>query len=224
MPYPRASNFQSGLPFDAWWSYAEGGVVNVCATQGLSFVRSLQTALGVPATGIWDATLQNALVQQAASIDASQPNQGWTSVRTLLASDVTNRSVSRLAVMFGIYLMYYRPSARRFDAIGVQQNTALPLWDASPADDANNNGGRIVCFNPSQDTPPELLQTTALGKASQESTTGIRLGNIPVTTPIVSTQGLSKGATAGILAILGLVFLGLVMYSSSGSGNGAHSR
>lgn len=150
MGYPNPSSFISPDPFSAWWFYSVGGVQNVCESTGAAIVRRARQALGLPASLAWDQQL----VDRLRAVDAGDP------MRT------------------AIWVAYYREqgATRPIGGISIPSGAALPSMSGSVPDDRGAYGGRLVCFIPASDPPPESLASAALQTAFAQSATGLRIG------------------------------------------------
>jgi len=205
------SDFTSGEPYRAHWIYQELPVRNVCATQGAGLLRKLQASLGVSPGNVWppmwNADLQQALINRAVELSATQP--GWDGVISRLRSDLASQApgtvVGPISHRFGIYVAYYLPNNRRFDAISLPANVTLMRWDTPPADDGGLNGDAVVCVDPTRDTP--FLNVTAA--TVSESATGIRVGPDRPTPPDQVTRPNAAVIGGGTFAAIVVVGAGL---------------
>lgn len=198
------SDFTSGDPYRGWWIYTELPVRNYCATQGSGLLSQVQASLHLAAPALaWTPELQQALIARAVELSATQP--GWDGVISRLRSDLASATpgtvVGPLSHQFAIYVAYYLPNNRRFDAISLPTNVTLMRWNVPPASDGGLNSGAVVCVDPDRDSP--FLNVTAA--AVSESATGIRVGPdrpVPpdqVTRPNASI--ISGGALAALIAV-----------------------
>lgn len=197
------SDFTSGDPYRGWWIYTELPVRNYCATQGAGLLSQVQASLHIAPSSAWTVEMQQALINRAVELSATQP--GWDGVISRLRSDLASATpgtvVGPLSHQFAIYVAYYLPNNRRFDAISLPANVTLLRWNVPPAGDAGLNGGAVVCVDPDRDSP--FLNVTPA--AVSESATGIRVGPDrpvppdPVTRPNASI--ISGGAFAGLIAV-----------------------
>ncbi|MEO8069942.1 MAG: hypothetical protein ABI652_00955 [Acidobacteriota bacterium] len=197
------SDFTSPDPYRGWWNYIELPVRNVCATQGAGLLRQVQESLHLAPSPSWTVEMQQALIDRAVELSATQP--GWDGVisrlRSDLASAVPGTVVGPLSHQFAIYVAYYAPNNRRFDAISLPANVTLLRWNVPPASDGGLNGGAVVCVDPDRDSP--FLNVTEA--TVSESATGIRVGPdrpVPpdqVTRPNAAVIG--GGAFAAIVVV-----------------------
>lgn len=97
MPYSDRSDFTSGDSYGARWDYRELPVINVCATQGAGFLRRVQDALRLAPSTAWTPELQQALVNKAVELSATQP--GWDGVISRLRSDLASQAPDRKSVV-----------------------------------------------------------------------------------------------------------------------------
>lgn len=231
MAYDSRSSFRSDEAFSAWWIYAENGFLNVCATAGAVFLRGLRMNLGLPASTVWDESVQDALIARVDQFIRIQPE--WQSIRGILIEDARAQRVTRLSVRFAIFVLYYAPSGLRADAIQLPADAELPFWgipvpELSQAETRLYGGEPgLVCFIPGRDTPPQLLTRIMLENAARESVSGIRVGTgreTPRGTITTPPRG-GMGATAGVLATLGVALLvGMVVVSRSDERKRSHGR
>ncbi len=209
------SSFNSAEPFSAFWQYIDGPVADTCATQGRTFINSLQAALrtgGGP--GVWKDEVQAALVEKAREFRSAYPNQGWESVHAQILADQTARRIGGMSLVFAIYITYYLSAGRRLDAIRVAPNTVLPVWGVAVPNDAGPSAGSLVCYAPATDIPPLSMSRAQILAAAAESTTGIRVGTgrpVPPA-PGVADPGVGAGfgpwgIAAAALAIIGTGYL-----------------
>lgn len=202
-PIPNA---RSGDPYSWFWSYSEGGVNYICATQGGAWVLRLRAVLNLTPSDVWDDALQAALIAQAQGLGPA-----WAPIVALLTNDLTNRTVSPQSVKFGLYLAYYRHAGKRADTIGISPNAVLPAWGVSPApfDPAGwgaHNQEEIVCFVPGVDPPPPLSMAETV-VAVRDSQDGVRAGRgTPGGTGLIHGPG--AGVNGWLLFALGLLFVG----------------
>ncbi len=195
------SNFNSGDPFSARWSYRELPVDNICATQGAGFLRRLYLALNVDPLPIWGSELQSALIAKASSLrDQSANPAQWLPVIRALQSDLASTRTSSVGHVFGIYVAYYLESNRRLDAISLPASTILLHWGVAPANDGGLNDGAVVCIDPLLDQPFLTVTSTDI----QESSTGIRVGDGRPVPP-----GQNTIPNSAVIGIGGLVVIGL---------------
>lgn len=207
-----SSDFRSSIPLAAAWRYVEGSFSNVVRVSGRAFIDALRAALGLPASGVWDASLQARMIAVVTGLGAS-----WSGVLAALQQDATDRTVRALSLHTGIYLAYYRAAGRRFDAIQIIPGTIVPLWDV-PAPFARGTTG-IVAYDPDLDTDPQILESAALAQAVAHSTTGVRIepGRTgPASTTRIVNQESAVPAWAVIL--LSVVVVGTVVVLTKGTG------
>lgn len=161
----RAS-FASDLQDDAFWLYTrDDGVVNACSTNAAGLALAVRAALGLAQLPAWDSSLVAALRARAAELAVNVP--AWTDVRDRLA---TGTGVSRLAVLFAIYLAYYEPNGMRFDAIALPDSADMPTLGASIGGEPQ----AVACWNPTREPDPSRADADRDGVATQ-SVYGIRL-------------------------------------------------
>jgi len=144
------SNFAGGGADDAYWIYQRAaGVQNVCSTSAADVVSAARSALGMSASPqSWSSSMIVALRAQAAAL--ANEDAAWQPVASRLAAQ--GPQITRLDVLFAIYLAYYRPNGLRFDAL------LLPVGATLPAVDAEISGAPVgvACFDPATDPDPSL--------------------------------------------------------------------
>lgn len=203
------SDFMSSAPLSAHWRYAEGSFVNDCYSQGATFLNRLKRALGLPAGGAWDDTLQARLIALVNSQLTADPR--WQTVFDALRADASSRIVNEQSLRTGLYVAYYRGSGRRFDAIQILGSTNYPVWNVTPP--TTRSTIEIVCSDPSVDVDPAILSASDLSSAASHSTTGVRIesgrSGPSSSTRIISTQKPAVPTWAVILVSL-LVAVGAV--------------
>ena len=203
------SNARSGEPYGFFWSYTEAGVHFICATSGGAFVNRLRSTLGLPASDVWDNDVQNALIAQAQQFAASDSR--WAATVAALQRDLAAQIPSLWSAQFGLYLTYYRPSGRRFDLIGLDRTTVLPVWNTSPApfdpvEWPDHTPDELVCFVPNADRPPPLSRSETPAAVS-ESQTGVRAGRSTAPPPEI-VHGVNTEVSGWLLAGVAFVFVG----------------
>lgn len=211
-----ASNFMSSAPLSASWTYAEGGFINICLSQGRTFLDRLKAAVGLPAGGAWDDALQARLLSVVNQLLATDSR--WQTVFSALTDDSSSHLVRDESLRVGLWLAFYRANGRRFDAIQIAQDTVFPQWDVSPP--ATRSTTTIVCYDPMVDTDPVILPSAELSSAASHSRTGVRIESgrsaPSSSTAIISSQKPAVPTWAVIL-VSTLVAAGAVAVLAKGS-------
>jgi hypothetical protein len=145
MSYDSPPNFANDIPFDAWWFYS-AGEQQACATHGASVVASIRRVLGLSPTSTWDDALQAALIRRLDEL--VREDATWSNWRAALVADASARRVSNASMTVGIYLAYYRPYARQFNALSVPDSAVMPAWNVPvPAITGGSDGGQsLACW------------------------------------------------------------------------------
>lgn len=193
-------NFRSADPYAAYWNYNDGAYSNICATSARSFLDRAKAVLGLATGGSWDDAFQARLITKVQSFVAGDP--AWGPILTVLQRDAASRNVSALSLQTAIFITYYRPNNRRFDAISIPANTTFPQWGNPPG---GQSGVALLCFDPSADPDPGILSSSQIAAAASSSTTGVRTGagRGPTSQSITQTgNGVISPLTVGIVAVL----------------------
>lgn len=208
--YDAAPNFNTANPFDAWWFYALAAGFQVCATIGRQAVDDARVAVGLAPNHTWDDALQAALVARVQQL--TNEESAWGNVLTALRADQAARVVGEMSAAVAIYLAYYRPSGRQFNAIQIPGGASLPAWGvALPA--ASDGAGRPVCWDPAREASPWDASASRLAELRAASSTGVRIydaGDAPVTPPVFGPTG---DATTMMLGVAGVALLGMFLYA-----------
>jgi len=198
MSYPAPSDFTSNADYAAWWQYAlPSGAVQVCATTGANVVARARAAVGLD-VGPWDASLQSQLVRYGQSLAQTQGGD-YRSLLEVLGHDLNIHQVSLTSLAFAIWLAWYRPSGLRLDAVALPANATPPSWGAR----FSMRRASMVCWDPTTQSAPGLLDATQLTSAEQQSASGVR-GIIPSVQPSPPPSASSKSlwVLAGGFALL----------------------
>lgn len=208
--YPAQPTWQSGSPLSAWWQInrVDGGL-NVCASQGASFVRFLQQSINavvgrgvwnnpwqptdlhtgaINVDGVWGSMTLQGLYKLAASHGASN------AMLAPLLNDYQANTPGRAGNQFsnGTLLVAIWASQHPdldISKVHLSSNAIAPRWDVPPPSDGG--GSSITCWDVNA-VPPTTSGTGGTGSGVGNKTP---LGTEPSSNPI-SSPGLF-GSTAG---------------------------
>lgn len=199
MGYPAPANFDSAQDYAGWWQFARAdGVPTVCATTGATLVSRARTALGL-GPGVWDDGFQSQLIARARAYQSQDPS--WRPVVGALQADAQAKRVSKTSLVLAIWLAWYQPVGLRLDAISVPDNFVAPSWGRA----LSASGASLICWDPTSQPGPEILNSSERAVAEQQSTQGIR--STTSINPVTPPPGPSGAPNAAVWVAVGALLL-----------------
>ncbi len=209
--YDASPDFNTANPFDAWWFYALAAGFQVCATLGRQVVDDARVAVGLAPNHTWDDALQAALIARVSQLTGEE--SAWNTVLDALRADQAARVVRAMSVAVALYLAYYRPSGRQFNAIQIPSGASLPAWGVALPAASDGSAGRPVCWDPAREASPWDASAARLAELRAASNTGIRIydaGDAPVLPPVFGPTG---DASTLWLGLAGVALVGMFVYA-----------
>lgn len=130
------STFLSADPRSLWWG---AGSTRRCATNGRTFIESLQGALHVTVDGKWGESTSTAVIAQMQL--SGMPSE----IINAAATEARRRTVGQFLVLGGIYVVMsqVQNDPVPLGSIGLDSGMVLPRWNIAPP---GVGGVGIECF------------------------------------------------------------------------------
>ena len=201
MAYPSwPSDARSGEPGSLYVAYPVRGRVEVCMTQGRSFIKRFQRELNAwaasptraagPEDGAWgegtQRLLSDALAAVARTIDqpsvvdlanaptlaAGTPRADFAELANLVRQQLASRMIGPASLRAAWWVAYLRASPISPLAIVVPNGAIMPTYGAVPDDDRDVGGGDPTCYDPERDPVPAFITRDAVDAAQHGAATG----------------------------------------------------
>lgn len=228
--YPSQSTFQSGAALSAWWQTNKAdGSLQICATQGRTFIRQLQDSINNHVSGTaWNNPF-NGTDFHAGSIGVdgnwgslttqglyilAQAKNATTDILSAIQQDYASNTSGQAGNQFSYWTLLAAIWVSQhpdldLSKIHLNDGAIAPRWDVEPPDDSPNQG-IVTCWDQNA-TPPTVTnaRTGQVTGGTPTANSGIASGN-PISQPGLfgsTAGGTANGGAIVVAAAVGISLL-----------------
>jgi len=208
------SSFRLADPASATWSI---GTDRACATNGRTFVQSLQNALGVTVDGQWGANTSSAVVAQMRA--AGMPS----AIVNAAQNEAVNHRVGNFLLIGAVYIVMrdVQSDPVQLGQIVLPSDVVAPLWNVAAPGDGNAGISCVqqVPLTPDATTPVETpsVDAGATGGTGPTTIVGPTIditGSVPPPRTPAAPPRVTSGVSAGlVLFVVGAVVVTSLMFT-----------